>query len=152
MLHIQPSPPATSRRMARVRQKGTDAETGLRKELYRRGLRYRVDYELSKKPRRVADVAFPALKIAIFVDRCFWLGCPQHPTWPKQNAEFWRLKIEAIRLRDAGTNSRLLNCGWTVPRFWEHESPFAATETVAQTVALAKAKRFKSPLGADKDN
>jgi DNA mismatch endonuclease (patch repair protein) len=152
MSHIQPSSPATSRRMAKVRQKGTDAETALRKELHRRGLRYRVDYELSKKPRRVADVAFPGLKIAIFVDGCFWHGCPQHATWPKQNAEFWRLKIEANRLRDADTNSRLLDIGWTVLRFWEHESPIEASETVAQTVALAKAKRFKTPVGADKNN
>lgn len=118
MSRIQPSSPETSRRMAKVRQKGTDAEIALRRELYRRGLRYRVDYEVLKKPRRVADVAFPGLKIAIFVDGCFWHGCPEHATWPKQNAEFWRQKIKANRLRDADTNSRLLAAGWTVLRFW----------------------------------
>lgn len=150
MSHIQSSSPETSRRMAGVRQKGTDAETALRRELYRSGLRYRVNYELLKKPRRVADVAFPGLKIAIFVDGCFWHGCPQHATWPKQNAEFWRQKIEANRLRDADTNSRLLDIGWTVLRFWEHESPIEAAEIVAQTVALAKAKRCTPPVGANK--
>jgi DNA mismatch endonuclease (patch repair protein) len=149
---IQPSSPETSRRMAKVRQKGTDAETALRRELYQRGLRYRVDYELLKKPRRVADVAFPGLKIAIFVDGCFWHGCPQHGTWPKQNAEFWRQKIEANRLRDADTNSRLLEIGWTVLRFWEHESPIEATEIVAQTVAIAKAKRCASHADAHTEN
>ena len=61
MSRIQPSSPETSRRMAKVRQKGTDAEIALRRELYRRGLRYRIDYEVLKKPRRVADVAFPGL-------------------------------------------------------------------------------------------
>ena len=152
MSRIQPSSPETSRRMAKVRQKGTGAEIALRRELYRRGLRYRVDYAVMKKPRRVVDVAFPALKIAIFVDGCFWLGCPEHATWPKQNAEFWRQKIEANRLRDADTNSRLLDVGWTVLRFWEHESPIEATETIVQTVAMARAKRCTSPAGAHKKN
>ena len=151
MSRVPPSSPETSRRMAKVRQKGTDAEIALRSELYRRGLRYRVDYEVLKKPRRVADVAFPGLKIAVFVDGCFWHGCPKHATWPKQNAEFWRQKIEANRHRDAGTNSRLLDAGWTVLRFWEHESPIRAAETVAQTVAMAKAKRCTSPVANEKN-
>jgi DNA mismatch endonuclease, patch repair protein len=151
MSRVQPSSPETSRRMAKVRQKGTDAEIALRRELYRGGLRYRIDYEVMKKPRRVADVAFPGLKIAIFVDGCFWHGCPEHATWPKQNAEFWRQKIEANRHRDADTNSRLLGAGWTVLRFWEHESPIRAAETVAQTVARAKAKRCTSPLANEKN-
>lgn len=142
----------TSRRMAKVRQKGTDAEIAVRRELHRRGLRYRVNYEVLKKPRRVADVALPALKIAIFIDGCFWHGCPKHATWPKQNAEFWRQKIEANRLRDADTNSRLLESGWTVLRFWEHESPIDATDAVAQAVAIAKAKRCTSSAGAHKRN
>ena len=144
MSRIQPSSPETSRRLAKVRQKGTNAEIELRRQLYRRGLRYRVDYGVLKKPRRVADVAFPGLRIAIFVDGCFWHGCPQHATWPKRNAEFWRLKIEANRIRDADTNARLFGIGWTVLRFWEHESPIEATDAVAQTVAEAKAKRCAS--------
>lgn len=151
MSRVPPSSPETSRRMAKVRQKGTDAEIALRRELYRRGLRYRIDYEVMKKPRRVADVAFLGLRIAIFVDGCFWHGCPEHATWPKQNAEFWRQKIEANRHRDAGTNSRLLDAGWTVLRFWEHESPIRAAETVAQTVAMAKAKRCTSPVANEKN-
>jgi DNA mismatch endonuclease (patch repair protein) len=133
MLRIQPSSPETSRRMAKVRQKGTDAEIALRRELYRRSLRYRVDYEVLKKPRRVADVAFPGLRVAVFVDGCFWHGCPEHASWPKQNAEFWRQRIEANRLRDADTNERLRSMGWTVLRFWEHESPVEAAETAAQS-------------------
>jgi len=137
--------------MAKVRQKGTDAEIVLRRELYRRGLRYRVDYEVMKKPRRVADVAFPRLKIAIFVDGCFWHGCPEHASWPKRNAEFWRQKIEANRHRDADTNDRLRSMGWMVLRFWEHESPIKAAEVVAQTVAMARSKYCASP-GAHEKN
>lgn len=152
MSRVQPSSPETSRRMAKVRQKGTDAEIALRRELYRRGLRYRVDYEVLKKPRRVADVVFPGLKIAIFVDGCFWHGCPEHATWPKQNAEFWRRKIETNRLRDADTNSRLFDVGWTVLRFWEHESPVEAATAVAQAVAMARSKRCTSTSCARKNN
>ena len=150
MSHIQPSSPVASRRMAKVRQKGTGAELALRRALYRRGLRYRVGYVVLKRPRRVADIAFPGLKIAVFVDGCYWHGCPEHATWPKHNAEFWRQKIETNRLRDADTNSRLLDAGWTVLRFWEHQSPIEAAETVAQTVAMAKRRAL--PAGADKKN
>ena len=152
MSRIQPSSPEISRRMAKVRQKGTDAEIALRRELYRRCLRYRVDYEVLKKPRRVADVAFPRLRIAVFVDGCFWHGCPEHASWPKQNAEFWRQKIEANQLRDVDTNERLRSMGWTVLRFWEHESPIKAAETVEQMVAMAKTKRCTSSAGARKKN
>lgn len=131
----------TSRRMAKVRQKATDAEVALRRELYRIGLRYRVDREVLKKPRRVADIAFPGRRIAIFVDGCFWHGCPEHATWPKRNAEFWRQKIEANQQRDADTNERLRSLGWTVLRFWSHESPIDAAKVVANAVAIIDGKR-----------
>lgn len=152
MARIQSSSPEASRRMANVRQKSTGAEVALRCELYRRGLRYRVDFEVLKKPRRAADIAFPGRRIAVFVDGCFWHRCPQHATWPKQNAEFWWQKIEANRLRDADTKSRLLDAGWTVLRFWEHQSPIEAAEAIAQTVAMANAKRCTSAVGAHKKN
>lgn len=137
--------------MAKVRQKGTDAEMALRREIYLTGLRYRVDYEILKKPRRVADVAFPGLRIAIFVDGCFWHGCPEHATWPKQNAEFWRKKIQANRLRDADTNSRLVDLGWTVLRFWEHESPIEAAAAIARVVAMVRSERSALPLALKKN-
>lgn len=138
MTQIQPSSAEASRRMAKVRQKGTGAEMALRRELYRCGLRYRVDYVVLKKPRRIADVAFPGLKIAIFVDGCFWHGCPEHASWPKQNAEFWRQKIEANRQRDRDTNERLSRVGWTVLRFWQHDSPSEAGESVKRVVTKAR--------------
>ncbi len=138
---IQSSSPDASRRMAKVRQKGTGAEVALRRELFRNGLRYRVDFKVLDKPRRVADIAFPGLKIAVFVDGCFWHGCPEHATWPKQNADFWRQKIEMNRLRDADTNARLHSTGWTVLRFWEHESPTVAAHTLMHLVTSAKENR-----------
>lgn len=127
--------------MARVRQKDTDAEIALRRELFRCGLRYRVEYVVLAKPRRVADIAFPSLKIAVFVDGCFWHGCPIHATWPKRNAELWKQKIEANRVRDADTNERLREAGWTALRIWRHESAVEAATAVAQEVAKAKHKK-----------
>lgn len=141
MTRIPPSSADASRRMARVRQKDTDAEIALRRELFRLGLRYRVDYVVLLKPRRVADIAFPGLKIAVFVDGCFWHGCPIHATWPKRNAELWKQKIEANRARDADTNERLREAGWTELRIWRHESAVEAAVTIAQEVTNAKHKK-----------
>jgi DNA mismatch endonuclease (patch repair protein) len=138
-MSTHPPSPAVSRRMASVRQKNTDAEIALRRALFRIGLRYRVNFRVLTKPRRVADIVFPARKIAVFVDGCFWHGCPKHASWPKRNSEFWRQKIEANRIRDADTNFRLRRMGWIVLRFWEHESPIAAAEIVANQIASAKA-------------
>ena len=70
----------------------------------------------------------------MFVDGCFWHGCPVHVTWPKANAPFWRNKIEDNRARDADTNRRLENAGWTVLRFWEHSDVDAAADQVAQVL------------------
>lgn len=149
MPRLVPSSPDASRRMAKVRQKETGAELALRQEMYRIGLRYRVDYEVLRKPRRVADVAFPGRKIAVFVDGCFWHGCPEHATWPKQNAEFWREKIEANRRRDADTNERLRSLGWMVLRFWSHESPNEAARIVAHMVAKVDTERRISLPGVN---
>lgn len=128
------TPASTSRRMSKVRQRDTSAEMALRRELHRRNLRYRVNYTVLTKPRRVADIVFPRLKIAIFVDGCFWHGCPEHASWPKSNAEFWREKIEANRARDADTNARLLSAGWYVVRVWEHERPEDAAKKIEDLI------------------
>lgn len=152
MPRVVPSSSDASRRMAKVRQEGTDAEVALRREMYRIGLRYRIDYEVLRKPRRVADVAFPGRRIAVFVDGCFWHGCPEHATSPNQNAGFWREKIEANRRRDADTNERLRSLGWTVLRFWSHEPPTEAARTVARMVALVDSKHRAASPGANEKN
>ncbi|MGB6008127.1 very short patch repair endonuclease [Castellaniella sp.] len=152
MPRIVPSSFAASRRMAKIRQKGTGAEMALRREMYRIGLRYRVDYEVLKRPHRVADVVFPGRKIAVFVDGCFWHGCPQHASWPKRNAEFWREKIEANRRRDADTNDRLRALGWRVLRFWSHESPVEAAQAVARMLAVVDMEPHAVPSSVSEKN
>ncbi len=67
------------------------------------------------------DFVFPKLRIAVFVDGCFWHGCPQHATKPKNNADFWERKLSANRARDRLVNRRLRSNGWGVLRIWEHE-------------------------------
>lgn len=127
--------------MARVRQRGTDIEIELRKALYALGLRYRLQVPLLSKPRRVADIVFLGPRVAVFVDGCFWHGCPLHATWPKENAEFWRAKIEANRARDTDTDRRLSELGWKVVRIWAHESPADAARHVSRIVEMRKQTR-----------
>lgn len=126
--------PDARRRMQRVRQKNTSAESALRRELHARGLRYRIHVRVLTKPRRVADVAFSGPRVAVFVDGCFWHGCPIHATWPKQNAEFWRAKIMANQERDRNTGERLRAEGWRVVRVWEHERPTVAAGRIAKII------------------
>lgn len=116
--------------MKRQRRRDTAPELALRSELHRRGLRYRVDYPLPGMRRR-ADIAFPRQRVAVFVDGCFWHGCPKHGTWPKTSETWWRAKIEANRTRDRDTDARLSAAGWISVRVWEHESPPTAATRVA---------------------
>lgn len=140
MPSVSPSSPETSRRMARVRQRGTDVEIELRRALHALGLRYRLQVPLSRKPRRVADIVFIGARVAVFVDGCFWHGCPLHATWPKENAGFWRAKIEANRARDADTTRRLRELGWEVIRVWSHEDPVEAARLIYDRVLERKGR------------
>lgn len=135
-----PSTPDASRRMRRVRQKNTSAELALRRELFARGLRYRIHVPVIAKPRRIADIAIKALRVAVFVDGCFWHGCPLHATWPKGNAEFWRAKIVTNKERDQDTDKRLRAAGWKVLRVWAHEPPEQAANRIAKSWAKLRAQ------------
>ena len=84
----------------------------------------------------------------MFIDGCFWHGCPLHGTWPKHNAAFWRDKIETNQARDRDTNERLQVLGWKVLRFWEHQDPDTAAETIARTL---RSPRGDSPADDDPD-
>jgi DNA mismatch endonuclease (patch repair protein) len=84
--------------------------------------------------RRSADISFTRARIAVFVDGCFWHGCPDHYRPAKRNSEFWSGKIEANRERDKDTNRRLSEAGWTVIRVWEHEDPVTIAADIANLV------------------
>lgn len=119
--------------MQSQRQRDTASEVALRSLLHRRGLRFRVHYPLPNLRRR-ADIAFPRLRIAVFVDGCFWHGCGEHGTWPKQNTDWWRQKIETNRRRDADTDARLADQDWKVIRIWEHEPVEIAAVAITDIV------------------
>lgn len=106
-----------SEQMARVRSRDTTPETMLRKALWAAGLRYRVHANLTGTP----DVSFPGSKVAVFVDGCFWHGCPEHYTRPVRNAEFWDRKLSRNLARDAKVDAELGAMGWLPLRVWEHE-------------------------------
>lgn len=103
--------------MTRVRYKDTKPELRLRKALWAAGLRYRLSYRLPGHP----DLAFPGKQLAVFVDGCFWHGCPLHATFPKTNKQFWDKKLRQNKDRDTWVNEKLASLGWRVVRIWEHE-------------------------------
>jgi DNA mismatch endonuclease, patch repair protein len=130
-------------RMQAVKQRDTPAEVSLRSALHRLGFRFRVDCRPVKEVPRRADIVFYRKRIAVFVDGCFWHGCPLHATWPKTNAGFWRSKIMGNRERDNDTDARLRDQCWTVVRFWEHEirdSVVECAERIAIVIAQGEAK------------
>lgn len=116
------------------RGRDTKPELALRKLLFARGLRYRVDMRPVKALRRKADVVFTRQKICVFVDGCFWHACPTHATTPSTNRDYWETKITTNCQRDRETDERLAAEGWTVLRFWEHDDPAVAAEKIAAIV------------------
>ena len=93
-------------------------------------MRYRVGYPVPGNRRRSIDIAFVGIRLAVFVDGCFWHGCPTHGTWPITNAEWWENKIEMNRARDADTDRLLRDHNWESLRLWEHEIATAADRVV----------------------
>ncbi|MEU4376954.1 DNA mismatch endonuclease Vsr [Pseudonocardia alni] len=118
--------------MSRQARTGTAPEVSLRRELHRRGRRFRVDFALGSVglPRRRADVVFTRQRVAVFVDGCFWHSCPVHATRPRANRGWWETKLAGNVTRDRDTDERLRSAGWHVVRFWEHEDPRAAADAV----------------------
>lgn len=84
-------------------------------------------------------MVFPRVKVAVFIDGCFWHGCAEHGTAAKANANFWEAKIARNRARDADTSRQLADAGWTVIRVWEHDDPADAAIRVARLVRQALA-------------
>ncbi|MEU6614541.1 very short patch repair endonuclease [Streptomyces parvus] len=130
---------ATRAIMQGNRGQDTKPELLLRSLLHKRGLRYRVgERPLPELPRR-ADVVFRRERVAIFVDGCFWHGCPEHLRPARKNASFWSEKIAGNKRRDAETNAALTQAGWAVVRVWEHDDPAEACERISELVRERRA-------------
>jgi DNA mismatch endonuclease (patch repair protein) len=85
--------------------------------------------------RRTADIVFRSGRVAIFVDGCYWHGCPQHGTMPKRNVAFWQAKIAGNLQRDEDTRQRLAEAGWVAVQVWEHDDPEQAASDIAALLA-----------------
>jgi len=104
--------------MSRISSVNTAPEIRLRKALWHAGLRYRLKNSLPGRP----DIIFPSAMLAVFVDGCFWHGCPKHAVRPKSNIGYWHTKLAVNRRRDREVNNLLERRGWAVLRIWEHET------------------------------
>ncbi|GEM_PF-489332 len=127
------SPLSRSEQMSRIRGKDTSPERRLRSALWSAGLRYRVLYRTASG---VADVAFPRQKVAVFVDGCFWHGCPDHYVLPRSRQAFWVGKLRTNVERDIAQTRTLERQGWRVIRLWEHQIFTGPEACVAQVVAV----------------
>jgi len=127
------SSPAVRSVMKGNRKRDTAPELAIRRAIHRAGLRYRV----ARSPFTgvgTADLVFTRARVAVFVDGCFWHGCPTHFTFPRVNPDYWRGKIEGNKNRDARNDEVLAEAGWLSVRLWEHEDPAEAAARVAKAV------------------
>lgn len=139
----KPASAGVTRSMRANRGRDTKPELALRRILHSQGMRYRVDYALIPGFRRRGDIVFTRLRIAVFVDGCFWLGCPEHATIPKTNTDYWIPKLRRNIDRDRDTDAVLVSHGWSVIRVWEHVTPEEAASRV-----LAEVRRNGSRLAS----
>ena len=92
-------------------------ENKVSKALWKMGFRFRKNVNLFGKP----DIALKKYKVVIFIDSCFWHGCPIHGNTPKSNKEYWEKKLERNKLRDIEVNNYYKENNWFILRIWEHE-------------------------------
>lgn len=140
-----PSTGSLSNRASR----NTVPELLLRRALHGRGLRYRLHRKVGE--RMTADIVFPAARVAVFADGCYWHGCPRHPrTEPRgPNRDAWIAKFDRIGYRERRVAELLAECGFEVLRVWECEIR-ADPETVAARIeALVRRRVAGSWVGAD---
>lgn len=103
------------------------------------GLRYRVNTRPEEDLRRTADILFTRGRITVFIEGCYWHGCPQHFSMPATNLDYWSAKIERNRARDVETTALLEARGWLVLRFWEHEPPATVAQRIVELVQMRRA-------------
>ena len=129
------------RSMLSNRPRDTKPEVALRSALHARGLRFRKHYRPVSGSRCEADVAFTRWKVAVQLDGCFWHGCPEHGNLPKTNQEWWAAKFQRNLERDRRLDELLIEHGWIVLRFWEHES---VEDVVARIIEVLDSKKQRA--------
>jgi DNA mismatch endonuclease (patch repair protein) len=128
------SSPAVRAVMQANRRRDTAPEMAVRRLAHAAGLRYRVDAKPLPSLNRRADLVFTRAKVAVFIDGCYWHGCPEHGTTAKTNANYWESKILRNRERDGETDSQLVSAGWVVIRAWEHDEPGLVVDRIVDAL------------------
>jgi len=131
---VDEPPIASSQRVANVmrgnRSRDTAPELAVRRLLHARGLRFRVNLRPVVSLRRTADIVFTRHRIAVFIDGCYWHGCPDHYVASRTHKDYWHNKIEANITRDEQTTAELRSAGWTVLRYWSHVPPNEVVDSI----------------------
>ena len=117
------------------RSRDTSPEVSIRRILHAAGLRYRVASRPDPNYRGTADLVFRKPRVAVFVDGCYWHGCPQHYKRPTAHSEYWATKIARNLARDRAMDAHLQQLGWLSLRFWEHVPPDQAASLIRAEVA-----------------
>lgn len=133
-----------SQQMARVQGRHTKPELRLRSLLWARGYRYRLH---ARGLPGTPDLVFPARRTVVFVDGCFWHGCPQHYVRPRSRSLFWSRKLLENVTRDRAQSQSLHSIGWQVVRLWEHDvlaTPEKAL-SIVEGVLLGKRDSHRRP-------
>ena len=138
-----PSSPTVRRVMQGNRGKDTAPELAIRAALHARGLRFFKHRRPLPGLSCEADIVFPTTRIAVFVDGCFWHGCPEHGRRPATNREYWTTKIERNVARDRRNDQALRSEGWTVIRVWEHETVAIAADRIAEVLGTLAPLRLR---------
>ncbi|MFF0507179.1 very short patch repair endonuclease [Streptomyces fimicarius] len=125
---------ARRRNMQAIRSRDTKPERLIRRLVHANGLRYRVAARPLPDLRRTADMVFRPAKVAVFIDGCYWHGCPEHYVSPKTNPGYWSEKVARNVARDRDTDKQLSAAGWLVLRFWEHQSSDACALSIISAV------------------
>lgn len=134
--------PVVSARMSRIRGRDTGPEMSVRRELHRRGLRYRVNFRPLPTLRRTVDVAFTRQRVAVLIDGCFWHGCPEHFRPAKgDRKEYWAGKVAENQRRDQDSTGAFRSAGWTVLRFWEHDGPVQVADEIENELIRRSVRR-----------
>jgi DNA mismatch endonuclease (patch repair protein) len=116
------------------RGRDTRPEKLIRSHLHSLGLRFRKHARPVPSLRCEADILFRRARVAVFIDGCFWHGCPEHGHTPRRNSDYWQAKISRNVERDRRHDRQLTDEGWKVIRVWEHDPPAAASRRIAKTV------------------
>lgn len=138
--------PGRRRNMQANRRRDTGPEKAIRSAIHALGYRFRVDFPVELGAVRVRpDIVFPRKKIAIFVDGCFWHGCPEHGRSPSINREYWTPKLRRNIERDLENTAALASSGWTVIRIWEHERTEDAVSRIVSAVQIVAERLAAMP-------